>query len=133
MGHYMTKSGLLHCLATIAILAGSGGAVAQTVGPDEAVGPNGTMNQSLALTPAQERAIYNAVIQQRVRTSTARVPAAIGAAVPQAVELDELPNQAVAGAPSATVLKYAIVEGDVVVVDPNSLRVVDVIHGSAIP
>jgi hypothetical protein len=133
MRHFMTKSGLFYSLATIAVLAGNGGAVAQTVGPDEAVGPNGTMNQSLALTPAQERAIYNAVIQQRVRTSTARVPVTIGAAVPQAVELDELPNQAAADTPSATLLKYAIVEGDVVVVDPNSLRVVDVIHGSAIP
>jgi hypothetical protein len=130
---------------------------AQTVGPDEAVDARGAVTQKLALTAAQKNAIYNAVLGQRVRTSTTGIPLAIGAPVsPSAVLLDlpvealpvealpvqalsvqalplaNLPDQAEGGDPGATVLKYAMVEGKVVVIDAIHMRVVDVINGGAI-
>jgi hypothetical protein len=127
----MSQTGRFLSFAVIAFLVGTGGSFAQTVSTDEAVQPDGIMSQSFALTDAQERAIYNAVIGQRVGNSTTRIPTAIGAVVPQGIELGDLPDQAVAGMPGA--LKYAMVEGDVVVVDPIRMRVVDVIHHSARP
>jgi hypothetical protein len=45
----------------------------------------------------------------------------------------ELPDQAAADQPWAEFLKYAMVDDDVVVVDPMAMRVVDVIHGNARP
>jgi len=115
------------------ILFGAGGASAQTVGPDEAVEANGAVTQALALTPAQRTAIYNEVMQQRVRSSSRRIAAAIGASVPPWVRLNDLPGQAAVDDGGAGVLKYAMVGDDVVVVDPISMRVVDVIHRGALP
>jgi hypothetical protein len=119
-------------LAAAALFFATAGTIAQTVEPDEAVNASGTMTQSLALTAAQKSAIYNAVVQQKVRGSTAGVPAAIGATVPPTASLSELPEEA-ANEPWAAFLKYAMVEDDVVVVDPISMRVIDVIHRGARP
>jgi hypothetical protein len=119
-------------LALALVLAG--GAVAQSVGPDEAVNADGTVAPVLALTPAQENAIYNAVIRQRVRPSPAGVPRAIGEPVPPSLELGDLPDQDdldLQGAQRAqgeTFLKYAMVERDIIIVDPIIMRVIDVIH-----
>jgi len=136
----MSGGGLLPSLALFvpyltlfAVLAGPGGALAQNVGPDETVRPNGAVRQELALTPTQRRAIYDAVIRQRVRPSVPGVAAAIGAPVPQAAELGALPDPTAAGDPPAALLKYAMVEDDVVVVDPISMCVVDIIHSGAKP
>jgi hypothetical protein len=109
-------------------------AQAQTMGPDEAVDAKGAVTQKLALTEAQKHAIYNAVLQQRVRTSASGIPLAVGAPVPPSAALSDLPvealpTQAAFGDPGATVLKYAMVEGKVVVIDSIEMRVVDVIHG----
>jgi hypothetical protein len=121
----------------LALFIGSAAAIAQTVGPDEAVKPDGAATQPLALTPAQKSAIYNAVLQQRVRASTSMVPVAspveVGAPVSPAVGLADLPNQAAADNFGTMVLKYAMVEGDVVVIDPITMRVVEIIRGNARP
>jgi hypothetical protein len=60
-----------------------------------------------------------------------RIDPTIGATVSRSVELADLPDQA--GIDDSFVLKYAMVEGDVVVVDPIRMRVVDIIHGSTRP
>jgi hypothetical protein len=127
-----SKIGLL-ALVISTLLGSIGGAVAQTVGPDEAVGPNGAVSQRLALTPAQESAIYNAVIQQRGRTYATAVRMAVGAPVPPSVELRELPDQAAADNPWTDLLKYAMVENTVVVIDPIRMRVVGIICDRANP
>ena len=119
--------------AAVALFLGTAGAFAQTVGSDEAVTPDGVVAQKLALTAAQKSAIYNAVMQHKVRASTTAIPAAIGAPVPPTIALSDLPDQAVGHQPWAEFLKYAMVEDDVVVVDPLAMRVVDIIHGSARP
>jgi hypothetical protein len=127
-------------LAFLALFPGSTGAFAQSVGPDEIVDAGSGPTKQLALTEAQKAAIYKAVLQHRSRHAAGipnTVPAAVGAPVSRAAELADLPDQAAAQASVddrfATDLKYAMVEGDLVVVDSVSMRVVDVIHGNARP
>jgi Spy/CpxP family protein refolding chaperone len=127
-------------LAFLAQFPGSTGAFAQSVGPDEIVDAGSGPTKQLALTEAQKAAIYKAVLQHRSRRTAGisnTVPAAVGAPVSPAAELADLPDQAAAQASVddrfATDLKYAMVEGDLVVVDSVSMRVVDVIHGNARP
>jgi hypothetical protein len=124
----MTRHYRLPALIIFAVVVGASGARAQSAGPDEAVGPNGAVTQTLSLSPVQRRAIYNAVVQQRLRNSDSGIAAAIGAPVPPSVALWNLPDQGAVDADGASILKYAMVEDDVVVVDPVSMRVVDVIH-----
>jgi hypothetical protein len=115
---------------------------AQAVGADR----HGTMvpntivaKRSLpALTPAQKAAIYNAVQAQRVRSAARVIHLAIGAPVPPSLTLSDLPPEALSvalpdqlGSDDTAFLKYALVEDDVVVVDPIAMRVVDVIHRGA--
>jgi hypothetical protein len=115
----------------------AGGSRAQNFGPVEAVAPNGAVRQELALTAAQRSAIYNAVVQRRLRPPGTRIPVAIGAPVPRSAELLDLPDPTAAGEAwiksSASDLKYAIVEDDIVVVDPLRMQVVEIIHGGAKP
>ncbi len=129
----MTSKFGIPALTFVMLLGGVGCAAAQTAVPDEAVKPNGAVGQKLGLTSAQESAIYNAVIRQRVGIKSYEVPVAVGAPVPPTVELRELPDQAVADNPWADLLKYAMVENTVVVIDPIRMRVVDIIHGGANP
>jgi hypothetical protein len=124
-------------LAALVLCIGAGSACAQSAGPDEAVGPNGIATQQLALTPVQRTAIYNSVMRQRVPSSSRGIIATIGAPVPPSATLLDLPDQNLpdqtAGGGEGSFLKYAMVEDDVVVVDPIAMRVVDVIHPGAVP
>jgi len=115
----------------VTLLCSVTGAFAQTLGPDEGVSPEGAIVPSPSLTPSQKSALYQAVLQQRGRRSTSRLEPTIGAPVSRAAELSDLPDQA--GIDDTFDLKYAMVEGDVVVVDPIRMRVVDIIHGSVRP
>jgi hypothetical protein len=119
--------------ALLGLLFGIVPALAQSAVPDEAVQPNGTVRQNLALTAGQRSAIYNIVIRQRAKPRTDQVPVAVGAAVPPTTELVDLPDQATADNPSAALLKYAMVENDVVVIDPVAMRVVYVIRNGVKP
>jgi hypothetical protein len=120
----------LPIIVAFGFFMGSAGAMAQTVGPDEAFDAHGSIAQILA----QKSAIYSAVLQQRSRAALSAnslaIPMAVGASVPPSADLSELPEQT-AVEPWATVLKYAMVEDDIVLVDPTRMRVVDVIYGSA--
>jgi hypothetical protein len=137
-GHISGRLQLLPFVVAAILLGGAAGAVhAQTIGPDEAVTPQGTVTQKLALTEAQKSAIYNAVLGQRVRSATTAIRAAVGAPVPHAIALSDIPVQTLFDQDSlddsrGNLLKYAIVEGEVVVIDPIQMRVVDVIHRGAI-
>jgi uncharacterized protein DUF1236 len=119
--------------ALLGLFFGIAPALAQSAGPDEAVQPNGTLRQNLALTAGQRSAIYNIVIRQRAKPHADQIAVAVGAPVPPTIDLVDLPDQATADNPSTALLKYAMVHGDVVVVDPVAMRVVDVIHSSAKP
>jgi hypothetical protein len=121
----------LFALVFLTFALGTGAAVAQSTTPEESMRPDGAVGQNFTLTAAQKSAIYNAVAQQRVRLPAERLSAAVGSAVPPSIALVDLPDQATANDPAAALLKYAMVERDIVVVDPVSMRVVEVIRGGA--
>ena len=129
----MTDRSWLPLLMALPLCLGTASAYAQTIGPDESVNANGAVAQHFGLTEAQKRAIYNAVLQQRVRGSSATIPVTVGAPVPRAAALSDLPDGAIAAQPLAVDLKYAMVENDVVVVDSLRMRVIEIIHGSTRP
>jgi hypothetical protein len=119
--------------ALMGLWFGTVGALAQSAGLDEAVGPHGAVMQKHALTAGQKNAIYNAVSQQKVRPPADRIAPSVGAPVPPSTELLDLPEQTHGDDTSSALLKYAFVEDQVVVVDPIAMRVVDVIRGGARP
>ena len=120
-------------LVPFVLLSGACGAAAQTSGPDEAIGAHSGITHKLSPTPAQKNAICNAVMWQKVPTSNRDITAVVGAPVLSSVPLSDPPGSAVMDSAGVGVLKYAMVEGDVVVVDPIQMRVIDVIHGGTIP
>jgi hypothetical protein len=119
---------LVPVAASLFVLAPSA-VFAQTVGPDEAVNVRGNPPRQIRFTDAQKAAIYNAVLQQRSHSS-ATIPVAVGAPVSPVIELAYLPGQATSADLALMDLKYAMVEDDVVVVDPVRMRVVAIIHGA---
>jgi hypothetical protein len=123
----------LSAAALLGLFFGIAPALAQSAGPDEAIQPNGTVRQNLALTAGQRSAIYNIVIRQRAKPHAEQISVAVGAPVPPTIDLVDLPDQATVNNPSTALLKYAMVHGDVVVVDPVAMRVVDVIRSGAKP
>jgi hypothetical protein len=123
---------LLSTATLLGLLSGTLGASAQSAGLDEAIGPHGAVTQKNELTPGQKNAIYNIVIQQKIRAPADRIAPAVGAPVPPSTELLNLPDEA-HGDTSLALLKYAFVEDQVVVVDPIAMRVVSVIRGNARP
>jgi hypothetical protein len=114
-------------------LAGSSVAVAQSQGPDESHGVAAHAQRTIALTSSQKRAIYVAVSHQRLRTSVANIPLVVGAPVPSATPLLALPDEAAAAVEAAKFLKYAMVDGNVVLVDSINMRVIDIIRGGGSP
>lgn len=116
-----------------AFFLAAGCAQAQSVAPDEAVGPDGAVTQKLQFSPVERSAIYNAAAAQRAHTPTGGLNATIGAPVPPTLSLHDLPDQAAIGSDGGPVLKYAMMEGQIVVVDPISMRVVEVISRGVQP
>ena len=129
----MTVNVRVSSLVFFLLLCSAGGAAAQMAGPDEAIGPRGSIKQKMALTAAQESAIYNAAVRQKVPTSSRGIVATVGSPVLPSVPLFDLPSAANLEAGAIGFLKYAMVEDKVVVVDPIRMRVVDVIRGGATP
>jgi hypothetical protein len=136
--------------ATLFAAAAMSPAVAQTLGPNEAHGSErhgseargsealsseahaftASMKPNIALTASQKSAIYAAVLRQRLRSaSAADIPLIVGAPVPHSALLLALPDEATGDEDAAQFLKYAIVEGNVVLVDSISMRVIDILHG----
>src|ERR1700730_3048525 len=120
-------------LALFVLIFGIAPALAQSAGAMETVQPNGTVRQTLALTAGQRSAIYNIVIRERAKPHANQIFLAAAAPVPPTMALVDLPDQATADNPSAALLKYAMVHGDVVVVDPVAMRVVDIIRNGVKP
>jgi hypothetical protein len=142
----MTGRVLLPIVAAILFAAASmSPAVAQALGPNEAHGSerhgfeahgsealssSASMKPNIALTASQKSAIYGAVLRQRLRSaSAADIPLIVGAPVPHSALLLALPDEAASDEDAAQFLKYAIVEGNVVLVDSISMRVIDILHG----
>jgi hypothetical protein len=117
----------------VAVAAGVGTAAAQpapSLGLDrqEGVRPGA----QLSLTPTQKTAIFEAVKQSEVKPTApprmAPTAVAVGAQLPPSIELHVLPDAALAQAPETKLLQYTVVDSQVVLVDPTTMRVVDIIR-----
>jgi hypothetical protein len=131
MEHSMACRFWLAPLVALAAASCVSSVAAQNINSDEAFDSGGAATHSLALTPVQRNAIYNAVLHQRARAPSAAIEPAVGAAVPRTVALSELPDTA--GIDNPMFLKYAMVGDDILVVDSVLRRVVDIIHGGGRP
>jgi hypothetical protein len=124
-----------HGMALLVTLAGAGLAWAQIdagpagkqkgiTDPKDGIGTP----VQLRLTEEQRSAIAAAV--RKDNKSVAPPPSfvvSVGAPVPPAIELYILPDNALAEIPAAKTVKYTIVNDQLVLVDPTTMRVVDVI------
>jgi Protein of unknown function (DUF1236) len=88
----------------------------------------------LQLTSAQKVAIANAIRRDGGKpASRLNFPTTIGASVPPSIELYVLPDAALAEVPDAKIVKYTTLQNQIVLVDPTTMRVVEVIPASASP
>jgi Protein of unknown function (DUF1236) len=118
----------------LSLALGAGLAAAQTRAPDGLQPPVGAVNPAnpaqLQLTPAQKAAILTAVREKSasIRPSTTGFSVAVGEMVPPSIELYLLPDNALAQVPEAKAVKYTVVQNQVVLVDPTTLRIIDVLR-----
>ena len=84
---------------------------------------------TVRLTEAQKSTIAAAV---RKANKAINAPpsfiASVGAPVPPAIELYILPDDALAQVPDAKTVKYTVMQNQLVLVDPTTMRVVDIIQ-----
>jgi hypothetical protein len=130
------KRPFLWGVLTVAFLS-SLGPVASQVPPDPKTQqpsldpPHGAVAPAaqIQLTAEQRVAIADAVRQAGTKAKAPpNVPATVGAQVPPVIELYVLPDRALSAAPEAKGVKYTLVDDQVVLVDPTTMRVVDVIR-----
>ena len=132
----------IRCAISIfAIAAVTGVAVAQT--PPTSPGsqrdtitepgtpPAPSPSLQFQLTNTQRVAIANAIRRDGGKpASRVGFAASVGAPVPPQIELYVLPDAALAAVPDAKIVKYTMVQSQIVLVDPTTMRVVDVIPAS---
>jgi hypothetical protein len=119
----------------LALLAGLAPALAQSppaAGEQDAIThappPLVDPARQLQLSDTQKTAIIDAVRQDGNKTPPAiDFSLAVGSSVPPSIELYILPDRALAQVPDAKTVKYTMVQNDVVLVDPTTMRVVDVL------
>ena len=128
----------------LAIATGTGIAIAQTPPTTPGSQPNAITEPLLPGTPptsspssrfqltnAQKATIANAVRRDGGKpASRVGFATSVGAPVPPQIELYILPDAALAAVPDAKIVKYTTVQNQIVLVDPTTMRVVDVIPAS---
>src|SRR5262249_32722194 len=118
-------------LIVVGLLVGLAGAgtngVAQDLAQDSATKP-GVADSAPALSTAQRSAIYSAIaeVKSKVRPPLA-FDLAIGVKVPPSIALYPLPDRTLSEIPAIRSYQYTIVQDQVVLVDPTTLQVVDII------
>ena len=125
-------NGFRYGMIALALLSSAGPAAAQagfTGGVSDPESKAMAEPSQLRLTPAQRMAILTAVLQEsaKVRPPPGLKPT-VGAEVPASIELYTLPLGAMAQSPELRSLKYTMAQNQVVLVDPTTLRIVDVIR-----
>src|SRR6267143_1163874 len=109
-------------LAGIAILALAGSAVAQST-TVTTTAPSASATVTIA--PEQRTKIKQYVVQQKVKPITLKERVTVGATLPADVELVAVPND---WGPEVTKYRYVYSDDRVVLVEPSSRRVVQVIE-----
>lgn len=88
-----------------------------------------TKSESAAFTPEQKTTIAQAVRQSNRKVNVPPgVSAQVGSELPASLELYTLPDATLAQIPAAKLYKYTLINDRVVLVDPTTMRVVDILH-----
>jgi uncharacterized protein DUF1236 len=106
-------------------------AAAQSVPPSTAIDPSSTApqpGQRPELTPEQKTMIFSKVHLDKTKAAKRQFPAQIGAEVPPSLELYALPDEAIMQAPVTKLFRVVVMGEKVVLVDPTTMRVVEVIE-----
>jgi Protein of unknown function (DUF1236) len=84
---------------------------------------------NLGLSPSQKQTIYESIRNQQVKKSAQPIGfrSAVGSHVPDALEVAPLPKTIVELMPKLTDYQFAFVANEVLIVDPKSKMVVEVI------
>ena len=88
-------------------------------------------DDSLSLTPQQRSTIYQTVSREKDKVRTpppVNMKVWVGAQLPASTELYILPNAIGAEVPATKFYRYTIVQNQVVIVDPTTMKVVDIIR-----
>jgi hypothetical protein len=85
----------------------------------------------LTLSGAQELALFQSLSKQKVKHETAPrgFDAEIGQAVPESITLHKLPTDAVRQVPPVEAYDYAMLQNELLIVNPHDRMAVDVIAG----
>jgi hypothetical protein len=124
-----------HCGAVaFALLAALGFAIAgegegSTTGrPGSAPVAATSMPHQFTLTPAQERSIYRSVASELAQPALPDFQPELGATLPDIVMLRDLPSGLAADIPHAKDYKFAKLHDQVLLVDPYTKRVLEIIN-----
>jgi hypothetical protein len=111
----------------LAFVSGIGVAAADPPGTEGSAQSGSVSPSQLKLSPAQRMAILNAVLRNSAKIAApTNFQAAVGRPVPPSIELYVLPSDA--QSPELRGLKYTMVQNQVVLIDPATMRVVDIIR-----
>jgi len=113
--------------ATAILILGCATATAQTT-IIERDSPAVITRERIELTPAQRTTIYRTVTRERVRAAPESFAVRLGARVPQTVELQEIPSAVVEEVPNVRRYRYMVVNNEVVLVDPATSEVIEIIR-----
>ena len=120
------KGSVTNSVAGVVLLALSAVAAAQAPPRDPASVPASA--QALSLTPAQRLAIYQSVTQtQKNSAAPTGFRVTVGAHVPDSVEIKPLSDTLAKVAPQAKDFSVAMIEKQVILVDPANRQVVAVV------
>jgi Spy/CpxP family protein refolding chaperone len=129
------QSHLSYGAATLALLVSVTCAFAQSPGmnPKRDAGsamsaPTSAQTQAqISLTAQQKQAIWDSVGKGKGAKAPANFQASVGASVPAQVALRPLPTSVTQQMPDAKKYRYAKIEGQVLLIDPATHTVVDII------
>ena len=91
-------------------------------------GEGGAPTGGNSLTPAQERSIYRSVASERAQPALPDFQPELGATLPAAVALRDLPSGLVTDFPRAKDFKFAKLHDQVLLVDPFNKQVCQIIN-----
>ena len=129
------QSQLTYGAATLALLASITCAVAQSSNTntkrDPGSGlpppPSAQTQAQPSLSADQKQAIWNSVAKNKSAMAPAKFQASIGANVPAQIALRQLPSTLSKQVPDAKKYRYAKIADEVVLVDPSTHKVIDII------
>jgi hypothetical protein len=129
-GHGTIKHGAVALAVLTGLATGATAQIGSTPPAiqDSTTGRGDPGSAALRLSETQKSAIADAV--RRANKAVEPPPSfvvQVGAPVPPAIELHLLPDDVLANVPAVKTVKYTVVKNQLVLVDPTTMRVVDVI------